>query len=37
MIGFTIIPAVLILLATLVKKIFPLSGPKWKEQKMELQ
>ncbi|MBA7592870.1 hypothetical protein ES708_35069 [subsurface metagenome] len=37
MIGFTIIPAVLILIAALVIKFFPLSGPKWKEQKMELQ
>ena len=37
MIGFTIIPAVLILLAALVIKFFPLSGPKWKEQKIELQ
>ncbi len=37
MIGFTIIPAVLILIAALVIKFFPLSGPKWKEQKLELQ
>jgi len=36
MIGFTIIPAVLILIAALVIKFFPLSGPKWKEQKLEL-
>ncbi|MCJ7647887.1 MAG: MFS transporter, partial [Candidatus Lokiarchaeota archaeon] len=37
MIGFTIIPAVFILLAAIIIKFFPLSGPKWKEQKMEIQ
>jgi len=37
MIGFTIIPAIFILLAALFIKFFPLSGPKWKEQKLEIQ
>jgi GPH family glycoside/pentoside/hexuronide:cation symporter len=37
MIGFTIIPAIFILLAALLIKFFPLSGPKWKEQKLEIQ
>jgi GPH family glycoside/pentoside/hexuronide:cation symporter len=37
MIGFTIIPAIFILLAALFITFFPLSGPKWKEQKREIQ
>ena len=37
MLGFTIIPAVFVLFGALVMKFYPLDGPKWEAQKLELQ
>ncbi len=36
MIGFCIVPAIFILLAGIAIKFFPLHGPEWKKQKVEL-
>jgi len=36
MLGFTLIPAILILISALIMYFFPLSGSKWKKQKKEL-
>lgn len=37
MIGFTIIPAIFILISALAMKFFPLDGPDWNKQKVELK
>lgn len=37
MIGFTLVPAVFMFISALVMKFFPLDGPKWDAQKMELK
>ncbi len=37
MIGFTIIPAIFILISALAMKFFPLDGPDWVKQKVELK
>ena len=37
MIGFTIIPAIFILISALAMKFFPLDGPDWNKQKAELK
>ncbi|MBD3339863.1 MAG: MFS transporter [Candidatus Lokiarchaeota archaeon] len=37
MIGFTIIPAIFIIISALVVKFFPLYGPEWEEKKVELK
>ena len=37
MLAFTILPAVLILISAFIIHFFPLSGQKWKEQKLEIQ
>jgi GPH family glycoside/pentoside/hexuronide:cation symporter len=37
MIGFTIVPAIFILISALAMKFFPLDGPDWNKQKVELK
>jgi len=37
MLGFTVIPAICILISALAMKFFPLDGPEWNEQKTELK
>ena len=37
MIAFTLIPAILLLFSALIMKTFPLDGPEWNKQKLELK
>jgi len=37
MIGFTILPALFILISVIAIKFFPLDGPEWNEQKLQLK
>ena len=37
MIGFTILPALFILISVISIKFFPLDGPEWNEQKLQLK
>ena len=37
MIGFTIVPAIFILISALAMKFFSLDGPDWNKQKVELK
>ena len=37
MIGFTLIPAVLVFISALIMKFYTLDGPEWEEQKLKLQ
>ncbi len=37
MIGFTILPAIFILISLIAIKFFPLDGPEWNEQKLQLK
>ena len=37
MIGFTIVPAIFLLISALAMKFFPLDGPDWNKQKVELK
>ena len=36
MIGFTIIPAILTMIGAIVMKFYPLDGPEWDKQKLEI-
>lgn len=37
MLGFTVIPAIFVLFGAFVMKFYPLDGPKWEAQKLELK